>query len=50
MVEMRSAYKILIIKPEGKGPLRRPRRRWDDNIRMNPGERGWEGVDWMHLA
>jgi hypothetical protein len=37
-------------KTEGKRPLGRPRRRWEENIRMNLGEIGWEGVDWMHLA
>jgi hypothetical protein len=31
-------------------PLRRPRRRWEDNIKMFLGETGWEGVDWVHLA
>jgi len=43
-------YKILVGKPEGKRPLGRPRRRWEDNIRMDLKELGWEGVDWMHLA
>jgi hypothetical protein len=33
-----------------KRPLGRPRRRWDDNIRMDLSEIGWEGVDWMRLA
>jgi hypothetical protein len=33
--EMRNAYSILVGKPEGKRPLRRPRRRWEDNIRMD---------------
>ena len=35
MVEDRSVFKILIRKPTGKRPLGRPRRRWEDNIRMN---------------
>jgi hypothetical protein len=43
-------YKILVGKPEGKRPLGRPRRRWEDNIRMDLREIGWEVVDWMHLA
>jgi hypothetical protein len=34
MGKMRNAYNILVGKPEGKRPLGRPRRRWDDNIRM----------------
>jgi hypothetical protein len=37
-------------KPERKRPLGRPRRRWEDNIRMDLREVGWERVDWMHLA
>jgi hypothetical protein len=50
MGEMRNAYKILVGKPEGKKPLRRARHRWQSNIRMDPGEIVWEGVDWIHLA
>jgi hypothetical protein len=49
MGQMRSAYKILVRKPEGKRPPGRPRCRWED-IRMDLREEGWEGVDWMHLA
>jgi hypothetical protein len=37
-------------KPEGKTPLGRPRRGWVDNIRMDLGEVGWGGVDWIGLA
>jgi hypothetical protein len=37
-------------KPEGKGPLRRPRCRWVDNIRMDIGEVGWGYVNWISLA
>jgi hypothetical protein len=37
-------------KPGGKRPLGRHRRRWEDNIRWDLREIGWEGVDWMHLA
>jgi hypothetical protein len=48
--EMRNVYKILVRKLEGKRPLRRPRHRWEDNIRMDLMEIGWENVDWMHLA
>jgi hypothetical protein len=50
MGEVRNAYIILIGNPEGKRPLRRPRSRWKDNIRMNLREVRWEGVDWMRLA
>jgi len=46
----RKAYRILVGKPKGKRPLGRPRGRWEDNIRMDLGEIGWEGVDWIHLA
>jgi len=47
---MRNAYKILVGKPTGKRPLGKPRRRWEDNIRIDLREIGWEGVDWIHLA
>jgi hypothetical protein len=47
--EMRNAYKILVGKPEGKRPLGRPWHRWEDNIKMDLKEIGFEGVDWIHL-
>jgi hypothetical protein len=47
---MRHAYKILAVKPERKRPHEIPRRRREDNVRMDLRERGQEGVDWMHLA
>jgi hypothetical protein len=47
---MRNAHKIFAGKPEGNRPLRRPRRRWEDNIRTALREIGCEGLDWMHLA
>jgi hypothetical protein len=50
MEETRNLYKILVRKLEGKRPLGRPRRRWENNIRMDPREIGWEVVDWIHLA
>jgi len=50
MGEMKNAHKILVRKPEGKRPLGRPRRRWEDNIRMDRREVVWDGVDWVHLA
>jgi hypothetical protein len=40
----------LVGKPEGKRPLGKPRRRWEDNIRMDLREREWEGVDWTNLT
>jgi hypothetical protein len=50
MGEKRNAYRLLVRKPEGKGPLGRPRLRWMDNIRMNHGEIGWGDEDWIGLA
>jgi hypothetical protein len=43
--EKRNAYRILVGNPEGKRPLGRPRRRWVDNIKMDLGEIGWDGMD-----
>jgi hypothetical protein len=43
-------HRILVEKPEGKRPLGRPRRRWEDNIRMDLREIGWGGMDWIDLA
>ena len=37
-------------KPGGKRPLGRPRRRWEDNIKMDLQEVSWEGTDWIDLA
>jgi hypothetical protein len=50
MGEKRNAYRILVGNPEGKRPLGRPRRAWVDNIKMNFGEIGWDGVDWIDMA
>jgi hypothetical protein len=41
MGERRGAYRALVGKPEGRRPLRRPRRRWEDNIKMDLREFGW---------
>jgi hypothetical protein len=41
---------MLVGKPEGKRPLRRPRRRWVDNIKMDLREIGWDRMDWIDLA
>jgi hypothetical protein len=46
----RGAYRALVGKPEGRRPLGRPRRRWEDNIKMDLREVGWEGADWFNLA
>jgi len=46
---MTNAYKILVGKSEG-GLRGRHRRRWEENVRMDLTEIGWEGVEWMHLT
>jgi hypothetical protein len=50
MGEGRGAYRILVERSEGRRPLERPRRRWEDNIKMDLHEVGWEGVDWIDMA
>jgi hypothetical protein len=50
MGEERKVYKVLVRKPEGKRPLGRPRRRWEDGIRMYLREIGLGGVDWIRLS
>jgi hypothetical protein len=50
MEEKRNVYRLLVGKPEGKRPLGRLRHRWVDNIRMDLGEVGWGGEDWIGLA
>jgi hypothetical protein len=44
------AYNNLVGKPLGRRPLGRPRRRWEDNIKMDLGEIWFGDVDWIHLA
>jgi hypothetical protein len=46
----RGVYRVLVGKPEGKRPLGRPRRRWEDNIKMDLQEVGWGCEDWIGLA
>jgi hypothetical protein len=43
-------YKVLVGKPEGKRPLLKQRHRWEDGIRMDFSDIGWEHVDWIQLA
>jgi hypothetical protein len=50
MGEERKVYNVLVGKPEGKRPLGRPRRGWEDGIRMDLKEIGLRGVDWFRLA
>ena len=49
IVEGRGVHRVLVGKPEGKRPLGRPRRRWEDNIKKDLREVGGGG-DWMELA
>jgi len=48
--ERKVSYRVLVGKPEGKRPLGRPRRRWEDNIKMNLQKVGGGCGDWMELA
>ena len=50
MGEDRGVHRVLVRKPEGKRPLGRPRRRWEDNIKMDFQEVGGGRGDWMELA
>jgi len=47
--EGRSVYRVLVRRPEGRRPLERPRRGWEDNIKMDLKKVGW-GMDWIQLA
>jgi hypothetical protein len=48
--ERRGAYVVLVGKPEGKRPLGRPRRRCEDNIKIDLEEVGWGRIDWIAVA
>jgi hypothetical protein len=56
MEKVRGVYKVLVGTPEGKRPLGRPRRRWEDNIRMDFQEVGcgygvvWTGLGWLRTS
>ena len=50
MREGRGVHRVLVGKPEGKRPLGRPRRRWEDNIKMDLPELGCGGMDWVDLV
>jgi hypothetical protein len=50
MGEDRCVHRVLVGKPEGKGPLDRPRRRWEDNIKMDLQDVELGRWDWMELA
>ena len=48
--QSRNAYRVSVGKPEGKRPLGRPKRRWEDNIKMDLREVGRDPRDWIALA
>jgi hypothetical protein len=50
MGEGRGVYRVLVGRPEGKRSLGRPRRRWEDNIKMDLREIGIDGENWIKLA
>jgi hypothetical protein len=50
MGEIKNSYKVPVRNTEGKRPLGRPGRRWEDNIRVNHRKIVWDDVDWIHLA
>jgi hypothetical protein len=50
MGEMRGAHNILVGRPEGRRPLGKPRRRWEDKIKMDLWEIGFGDVDCIHWA
>ena len=50
MRERRGVHSVLVGNPEGKRPLVRPRRRWEDNIKIDFQEVGCRGMDWIELA
>jgi len=50
MGDGRGVYMVLVRKPEGRRPLGRPRRRWEDNIKIDIMEVGYGGMDWTELT
>jgi len=50
MGDTRGVYRVLVRKPEGKRPLGKPRRRWEDNNKLGLEEVGCGGVDWIEVA
>jgi hypothetical protein len=50
MGERRGVYRVLVGKPERKRPIERPRRRWEDNIKVDPQEVGYGSMDWIEFA
>jgi hypothetical protein len=50
MSEKMNEYRILVGKPEVKGPLGRSKRKWVNKIKMDLIELGWDGIDWIDLT
>ena len=53
MGERRGTYRVLVGKPEGKRPLGRPRRRWEDNTKMDHKKlvgKAWTGMFWLRIG
>jgi len=50
MEERKGVYRVLVGKPERKRPLGRPRRKWEDNTKIDLQEVGCEGMEWIELA
>jgi hypothetical protein len=50
MGERRGVYRVLVVRSQVKRPLGRPRRRWEDNIKMDLREIGIDGANWIQLA
>jgi len=48
--EGRGIFRVLVGRPEGKSPLETPRRRWEDNIKMDLIETGIDGANWIRLV
>jgi len=48
--EARGVHRVLVGRPEGNRPLRRPRRRWEDSIKMDLREKGFDGANWIRLT
>jgi hypothetical protein len=50
MEDKRNPYRILVGKPEGKRPIGISRCRWEDNIKMDLRDIGWNNMDWIHVV
>jgi hypothetical protein len=50
MREERNVYRVLVGKSEGKRPLERPRRRWEDGIKMDLGGGEWSEITWLRIG